>query len=34
MVDLIGKIQFVVVARKTIKGSAVLDFCAKNPIEG
>ena len=22
------------VARKTIKGSIVLDFCAKNPIEG
>ena len=34
IVDPISKIWFQDVARKTIKGSIVLDFFVENPIEG
>ena len=31
---LLAKLNLKYMARKTIKGSVVSDFCAKNPIEG
>ena len=31
---LLAKFDLMYVARKTIKGNVVLDFCAENPIEG
>ena len=34
MVDHTGRIDLKYVARKTIKGSVVSDFCVEDPIEG
>lgn len=31
---LLAKFNLKYAARKTIKGNVILDFCAKNPIEG